>query len=59
MAKLLRATIPQETIYEDSIRHSQYTKVFSKAILRGALVNIFTQVRQLVKYEMGRDTEKG
>ena len=57
--RLLRETIPDETICSDGIRFSQFMKVFARSILSGAILNIFMYVRQLVRFEMGRVTDQG
>lgn len=34
-------------------------KIFARAILRGAIVNIFVYIRQLTQHELGRETDQG
>jgi len=34
-------------------------KIFAKAMLKGAIVNIFVNIRQLIKHEIGEDTDEG
>jgi predicted hydrolase (HD superfamily) len=43
--RLLKKTIPRETVTEECLRESQFMKIFARPILRGAIVNIFVYTR--------------
>jgi hypothetical protein len=57
--RLLKKTLPNEAITEDGLKQSQFMKIFARAMLRGAIVNIFTKTRQMIKHELGRETDQG
>ena len=55
---LLKATIPTEQV-GTTLRYSQFVKIFSRALLRGAIANIFAHTRNSVQHDLGRDTDQG
>ena len=56
---MLKKIIPREIVTEDFLKESQFMKIFAKAMLRGAIVNIFVYTRDQTKHELGRDSDQG
>lgn len=57
--RLIANCIPLKEILDEQIRQSQFSKIFAKAILRGAITNIYQHIKQMTKHELGIDSDAG
>ena len=59
MQRLLKNTIPTEVLVDDSLKYTQFMKIFARACLRGAITNIYDYMKQTMKHEQGSETGEG
>jgi len=49
--RLIKQTIPTEVVTEDCVKQSQFMKIFARACLRGAIMNIYENMKKVMKHE--------
>ena len=57
--RLLKQTIPTEVVTEDCLKQSQFYKIFARACLRGAIMNIYENMKKVMKHEQGKESGEG
>ncbi len=59
MQRLIKNTIPTEVLVDESLKYTQFIKIFARACLRGAITNIYDYMKQTMKHEQGSETGEG
>ncbi len=57
--RLLKQTIPTEIVTEQCLKQSQFMKIFARACLRGAIMNIYENMKKVMLHEQGKETGEG